>query len=358
MKKNQKALAFLMASCMLSLTACSGGAPASSAAPASSGAPAASSAAPAASEAPAANARVFKLADNHPDGYPTVLGDQKFADLVKERTGGAIVIEVYNNGVLGDEKTAIEQTQLGDIQFIRVGSNPLASINPIMNALSMPFLYRDRDHAFKVLDGEIGEEFLTSMTDDGLLGLCWFDSGARNFYNSKREVKSPEDMKGLKIRVQETKLMMDLVKYLGGAPTPMAYNEIYSGIQNGVIEGAENNWPSYMSQSHNEVAPYFTVDGHTRAPEMILVNTDVWNGFSADEQKIIKDAALEAAIFQREEWVRQEQEYEKQAKEKGATITYLTAEEQKKFADAVAPIYEDSEYAQYKEIIDRIKAVQ
>ncbi|MDF2547124.1 MAG: C4-dicarboxylate transporter [Anaerosolibacter sp.] len=316
-----------------------------------------SSTAPAASE-PAKAPRVYKLADNHPDGYPTVLGDLKFAEIVKEKTNGEIVIEVYNNAVLGDEKVAIEQTQMGDIHFIRVGTNPLASINPIMNALSMPYLYRDRDHCFKVLDGEIGEEFLTSMVDDGLLGLSWFDSGARNFYNSKREVKTVADLKGLKIRVQETKLMMDLVSSLGGAPTPMAYNEIYSGIQNGVIEGAENNWPSYMSQSHNEVAPYFTVDQHTRAPEMILVNTDVWNSFSTDEQKIIKEAALEAAKFQRDEWVRQEKEYEKQAVEKGVTVTYLSPEIFQQFVDAVQPIYSDSEYTKYSDIINRIKNVK
>ncbi|GHS87232.1 C4-dicarboxylate ABC transporter [Synergistales bacterium] len=302
--------------------------------------------------------RVFKLADNHPDGYPTVLGDIRFAELVKERTKGDIVIEVYNNSMLGDEKTAIEQTQMGDIHFIRVGTNPLAPINPIMNALSMPYLYRDRDHAFKVLDGAIGEEFLTSITKDGLLGLCWFDSGSRNFYNSKRAVHTPADMKGLKFRVQETPLMMDLVSSLGASPTPMAYNEIYTGVQNGIIEGAENNWPSYMSQSHNEVAPFFVVDEHTRAPEMILVNTDVWAKFSSDEQKIIKQAALEAATYQREEWVRQENDYAKQAEAKGVTITRLTPEEVKLFMDAVQPIYKQPAYAPYADIIQRIRDVK
>jgi tripartite ATP-independent transporter DctP family solute receptor len=302
--------------------------------------------------------RVFKLADNHPDGYPTVLGDLKFAELVKERTKGDIVIEVYNNAVLGDEKTTIEQTQMGDIHFIRVGTNPLASINPVMNALSMPYLYRDRDHTFKVLDGPIGEEFLSSITGNGLLGLCWFDAGSRNFYNSKREVHTPADMKGLKIRVQETPLMMDLVSALGASPTPMAYNEIYTGIQNGVIEGAENNWPSYMTQSHNEVAPYFTVDGHTCAPEMILVNVGVWNKFSPEEQKLIKQSALEAATFQREEWVRQESSYEKQAIEKGATVTRLTPEQYQQFMDAVQPIYKQPAYAAYADIIQRVRDVK
>jgi tripartite ATP-independent transporter DctP family solute receptor len=302
--------------------------------------------------------RVYKLADTHPEGYPTVLGDQKFAELVKERTKGDIVIEVYSNAVLGDEKSAVEQTQMGDIQFVRVPANLLSTINPEMNALSMPYLYRDRDHSFRVLDGAIGDEFLESLKNDGLLGLCWFDSGSRNFYNSKREVRVPDDMKGLKIRVQETPLMMDLVSSLGASPTPMAYNEIYSGIQNGVIEGAENNWPSYMSQSHNEVAPYFVADGHTRSPEMILVNTKVWEKFSPEEQAIVKNAALEAAKFQRDEWVRQETEYEKQAVAKGVKIVKPTPEEYQKFVDAVAPIYKQPAYAAYSAVIERIRSVQ
>ncbi|MDR2535822.1 MAG: TRAP transporter substrate-binding protein [Treponema sp.] len=305
--------------------------------------------------APRTKARTFRLADNHPDGYPTVLGDLKFAELVKERSNGAILIEVYNNAVLGDERTAIEQTQMGDIQFIRVGTNPLASINTKMNVLSMPFLYRDTEHAFKVLDGPIGEEFLTSMIDNNLLGLCWFDAGVRNFYNAKVEIKTPEDMKGLKIRVQETALMMDLVKALGASPTPMAYEEIYAGIQNGIIDGAENNWPSYMTQSHNEVAKYYVVDGHTRAPEMILVNTQVWEKFSKDEQTLIKQAALEAAEYQRQEWLRQESDYEEQALAKGAVVTKLTSEQHQLFQDAVAGIYAQPGYNSYAELIKQIQ---
>jgi tripartite ATP-independent transporter DctP family solute receptor len=302
--------------------------------------------------------RVYRLADTHPDGYPTVLGDQKFADLVKERTKGEIVIEVYNNAQLGDEKTTVEQTQMGDIQFVRVPANLLSTINPALNALSMPYLYRDRGHAFRVLDGSIGNDFFESLTKDGLLGLCWFDSGSRHFYNSKRAVHTPADMKGLKIRVQETPLMMDLVSSLGASPTPMSYNEIYTGIQNGVIEGAENNWPSYMSQSHNEVAPFFTVDGHTRSPEMILVNFALWNKFTPEERELIKQAAIEAAAFQREEWARQETDYEKKALEKGVTVTKPTPEQYQLFMDAVKPIYAQPAYAAYADVIQRIRDVK
>lgn len=356
MMKSKQILAAMLALFLVMLAGC-GTASSSSSAPQSS---APSSSAPAASSEaePTVETRVFRLADNHPDGYPTVLGDLRFSELVNERTNGAIQIDVYNNGVLGDETTTVEQVQFGAIDFIRVGTNLLSSVNPDLNALSLPYLYRDRDHMFKVLDGEIGQDFMTRMYDNGLLGLCWFDSGARNFYNSKREISTPADMVGLKIRVQESNLMMTLVSSLGGSPTPMAYAEIYSGIQNGVIDGAENNWPSYMTQSHNEVAPYFTVDGHTRAPEMILVSTKVWESLSEEEQGIVKQAALESAEYQREEWVRQEKEYEDAAAASGSTITRLTPEQAQLFADAVAPVYELPEYAGFADIVQRIRDIQ
>ncbi|MDR1251530.1 MAG: TRAP transporter substrate-binding protein [Treponema sp.] len=302
--------------------------------------------------------RVYRLADNQPDGYPTVLGDLAMAKYVEEKTNGAIKIEVYNNSVLGDEKTTIEQTQTGDIHFIRVGLNPLSSINPVMNALAMPFLFRDRDHMFKVLDGPIGQELLESLQQQNLLGLCWLDAGFRNFYNSKKAVGSPADMAGLKIRVQESALMMDMIRFLGASPTPMAYAEVYPGIQNGIIDGAENNWPSYITAAHFEVAKYFTVDGHMASPEMILINTGVWNSLSAAEKQIIKEGALEGARVERAAWLEAEQRYERQAREAGSTITELTAAQHKLFEDALAPLYQQPAYTAYADIISRVRNTQ
>ena len=303
----------------------------------------------------AAKTRVFRLADNQPDGYPTVLGDLAMAKYVEEKTNGAIKIEVYNNSVLGDEKTTIEQTQTGDIHFIRVGLNPLSSINPIMNALAMPFLFRDRAHMFKVLDGPIGQELMESLQNQNLLGLCWLDAGFRNFYNSQKVIRTPADMVGLKIRVQESALMMDMVRFLGAQPTPMAYGEVYSGIQNGVIHGAENNWPSYITAAHYEVAKFFTVDGHMSSPEMILINTGVWNSLSAAEKQIIRDGAKEGARVEREEWLKAEAKYEAQARASGNTITDITAAEKQLFADALTPLYAQPAYAPYADIVKRVR---
>lgn len=303
----------------------------------------------------AVKTRVFRLADNQVDGYPTVLGDLAMAKYVEEKSKGAMKIEVYNNSVLGDEKTTIEQTQTGAIQFIRVGINPLSALNPIVNALAMPFLFRDREHLFKVLDGAIGQEIMESLKGQHLLGLCWFDAGFRNFYNRERPISSPADLVGLKIRVQESALMMDMIKYLGGQPTPMAYGEIYSGIQNGVVHGAENNWPSYITAAHYEVAKYFTVDGHMTSPEMILINTELWDSLTADEQKIIKEGAMEGAKVERAEWLKAEQKYEKQARDAGCTITELSPAQHQLFVNALMPLYEQAAYVPYKDLIQRIR---
>ncbi|GMO41938.1 MAG: TRAP transporter substrate-binding protein [Treponemataceae bacterium] len=303
----------------------------------------------------APKARVFRMSDNQPDGYPTVLGDLAMAKYVEEKTNGAIKIEVYNNSVLGDEKTTIEQTQTGDIHFIRVGLNPLSSINPVMNALAMPFLFRDRAHMFKVLDGPIGKELMESLQKQNLLGLCWFDAGFRNFYNAKKDIKTPDDMKGLKIRVQESALMMGMIRALGASPTPMAYPEVYPGIQNGIIDGAENNWPSYITAAHFEVAKHFTVDGHMASPEMVLVNTGVWNGLSDAEKQILRDGAAEGAKVERAAWLEAEAKYEKAARDAGCSITELTADQKKLFQDALLPLYDEPAYAAYADIIKRVR---
>jgi tripartite ATP-independent transporter DctP family solute receptor len=224
-----------------------------------------------------------------------------------------------------------------------------------MNALAMPYLFRDREHMFKVLDGPIGQEIMESLQRQNLLGLCWLDAGFRNFYNTKREIRSPADMVGLKIRVQESALMMDMRRYLGAQPTPMAYGEVYSGMQNGVIDGAENNWPSYITAAHFEVAKYFSANAHMSSPEMILVNTGVWNSLSDAEKKIVKDGAMEGARVERAAWLDAERRYEAQARASGNIITDLSPAQKQAFADALAPLYQQPAYAQYADLIRRVR---
>jgi len=270
-------------------------------------------------------ATTYQLSDNQPPDYPTTLGDKKFAELVKERTNGRIVIDVYDSAQLFDEKSAIEAAQMGGLAFCRVNAQPLSDFTKALGVLSLPYIFRDADHQWKVMNGPVGEEILGELANNGLIGLTYYDSGSRNFYNSKREVKTPADMKGLKIRVQQSKLMMGLVSALGASATPMSYGEVYTGLQSGVIDGAENNWPSYYSTSHYEVAPYFTLDGHTRTPEVLCISKAIWNGLSKEDQKIIKDAAMESQATQREAWTA----YEKKSidaitKSGKVTVTEIT----------------------------------
>ncbi len=296
------------------------------------------SALPAAAAAPQ---MVLRLGETHVADYPTTKGDMEFARLVEERTGGRIKIEVYHSKQLGEEKAVIEQVQFGAIDFTRVSISPLAAFAPAFDALQMPYLYRDEEHMWKVLNGPIGEEFLNSLEPASFVGLAWYDSGARNFYNSKREIKSVADLKGLKIRVQESKLMMGLVSALGAVPTPMPFGEVYSALQTGVIEGAENNWPSYFSTSHYEVAKFFTLDGHTRVPEILIASKTSMDRLPKEDQQIIMQAAKDSMPFQIKLW----KEFEKVSEEKvtaaGSVITHLTPEAVAEFQKAMEPLYSE-----------------
>ncbi len=279
---------------------------------------------PAAGAAPEAKPIIMRLAETHPADYPTTKGDQKFADLVKERSNGRITIEVYPSSQLGQETAVIQQVQFGAIDFTRVSVSPLASFVPLFNALQLPYLYRDEDHMWKVLLGPIGKEMLASLEPSGFVGIGWFEPGARNFYNSKRPVSKPEDMAGLKIRVQESEMMVGLVQGLGAVATPMPYGEVYSALQTGVIDGAENNWPSYDSASHFEVAKYYTLDGHTRVPEIIIASKITMDKLSKADQDLIKQAALDAIPYQRQLWAEKEKASEAKIRAAGNTIIEVT----------------------------------
>ncbi len=298
---------------------------------------------------------VLRYAENQAQDYPTTQAAYKFAELVEQKTNGRIHIDVYHGGQLGDEKAVIEQLQFGAIDFTRVSISPLSEFEKSLNVLQLPYLYKDADQMWRVLDGEIGDRFLNSMDKNNLIGLSWFDAGARNFYDSKRPITKLEDMKGLKIRVQESQMMMGMVSALGASPTPMAYGEVYSGLQTGVIDGAENNWPSYDSVSHYEVAKYYVLDEHTRVPEMQLVSKITWDKFSDEDKAIIKECALESAKVERELWAAKEGVSEEKVRAAGCTITELEPGEKEKFQEAMQPLYTQFG-AGYEDVIKEIQA--
>ena len=244
---------------------------------------------------------VLRYAENQVKDYPTTKAALKTGESLR-KDSRRITIEVYDSAQLGDEKSVIEQIQFGGIDMARVSLSPLSEFDKSLNVLQLPYLYRDSAHMWKVLEGSIGQKLLKGMEGKGIVGLSWFDAGARNFYNSKKAINKIEDLAGLKIRVQESAMMMDMVKALGANPTPMAYGEVYSALQTGVIDGAENNWPSYESTSHYEVAKYFVLDEHNRVPEPQIISKKTWDKLSDADKKIIQDAALESAKVERQLW--------------------------------------------------------
>ncbi len=296
----------------------------------------------------------MKLAEVHEATFPTTLGDAEFARLVNEGTQGRVHITVYDNGQLGqDEKAIVEQAQMGALDFARISLAPVAQFAKELNVLSLPYIYRDGSHMWKVLSGPIGQKLLGAVDKANLTGLCYYDAGARSFYNTKRPIKTLADLKGMKIRVQQSKLMMDMVKALGGSPTPMATGDIYSALQTNVIDGAENNWPSYVSFSHYEVAPYYSLDGHSRVPEILVASKASLAKLSKADQEVVAKAAAASVEFQKSKWLASEKENEAKAKAAGCKVNTLDPKDLAEFQKAVAPLYGD-----YKDYADLIKQIQ
>ncbi|MBS3918719.1 MAG: TRAP transporter substrate-binding protein [Deltaproteobacteria bacterium] len=300
--------------------------------------------------------KVLKLGETHPQDYPTTKGDYEFARLVKERSNGKMVVEVYHNKQLGEEKAVIEQVQLGAIDFTRVSISPVSAFVRDLDAFQLPYLYRDATHMWKVLNGPIGQEIFKKLEASNFIGLGWFEAGSRNFY-TKKQVKTVADLKGMKIRVQQAPLMVGLVEALGAVATPLAFGEVYSALQTGVIDGAENNWPSYLSTSHYEVAKFFITDEHTRVPEIMIASKKVFDKLSKEEQTTIKKAMQDAQPYQIKLWNEFEKVAEKTVREKGNTITEVTSQEKQKFMDAMKPLY-DKQPPEIIAVVNRIRAVK
>lgn len=300
---------------------------------------------------------VLTYAENQAEDYPTTLGAYRFAELVHERTGGKIEIQIHADAVLGEEQSVVSQVQLGGIDFVRVSLSSLAEFIPKLNVLQMPYLYTGSEHMWKVLEGDIGDDFMDSFDEDTrLVPLSWYDAGARNFYNSVHPIERLEDMQGMKIRVQDSKLMKDTVIALGAEPVPMAFEDVYSALETGEIDGAENNWPSYESTRHYEVSRYYTIDEHNRVPEMQLISKRTWDKLKPEYQKIIRECAEESALYERELWVERERSSEVNVRKEGCTLTELPPEEKARFREAVVPLYEKY-CSEYMDIIDAIIAV-
>src|SRR5476649_2515308 len=282
-------------------------------------------------------AREFRVADTQNEDYPTVQALQYMGRLVAEKTGGRHQIRVFHSRQLGEEKETIEQTRVGAIDLNRTNVALIGTFVPAMNVLAMPFLFRSIEHLQKVLDGPIGNEILNSFEPFGFVGLAFYDSGARSVYNSFRPGRSIADMKGLRIRVQQSELMSDMIKALGAQPVELPYGQVLTGLATRLIDGAENNWPSFVTTDHYKYAGYYTLTEHTMSPEVLVMSLKAWQSLSAEDQKIFRDAAIQSSQFMRAKWKDLEQRSRRQAEAAGATI--VTDFDRKPFEAAMAGIY-------------------
>ena len=299
---------------------------------------------------------VLRSSDTHPDGYPTVEAVKHFGELIKERTDGRYEVEVFHSAQLGQEADTIEQTQFGVIDLNRISIGAFGTQVPEATVTQLPYIFRSADHFHNVLDGPIGEEILAAFDAVDVVALAFYDGGARSFYNSEKPITSPEDMAGLKFRVMQSDVFVDMVGALGANATPMPYGEVYSAIETGVIDGAENNYPSFDTAGHAEVAKYFSLDEHLMVPEVLVMSKVVWDGLTPEDQAIFRQAAKDSVAHQRELWAAQEAE--SRAKVEALGVEFNEVDKQP-FIDAMEPVYE--KYVtdpKLQELVERIRATE
>jgi tripartite ATP-independent transporter DctP family solute receptor len=302
-------------------------------------------------------AREFRVADTQSEDYPTVQALLYMARLVEERTGGRHRIRVFHSRQLGEEKETIEQTRVGAIDLNRTNVAPIGSLIPAANVLALPFLFRSFDHLHNVLDREVGSEILASFERHGFVGLAFYDSGARSLYNSIRPVRTLADLKGMRIRVQQSELMVDMLKALGAEPVELPYGQVLTGLSTKVIDGAENNWPSYVTTGHYRLAPYYTLTEHTMGPEVLVMSQRAWESLSAADKEIFRDAARKSSAFMRELWSGLEESSRRQARTAGNTI--VANFDRKPFEDAMSVIYAKAVTdPDLRQLVERIRQVQ
>ena len=302
----------------------------------------------------ATQAREFRSAEVHPNDYPTTQAVQYMGKLVAERTQGRLGVKVYPNGALGTEKDTIEQLRIGALDMTRINVAPLNSVVPETVVAALPFLFRDTAHMRKVLDGPIGDEILAAMESQGLVGLAFYDSGSRSFYTVKKPIKTLADMKGMKIRVQQSDLFVAMIQALGANPTPMPYGEVYTALKTGIVDAAENNWPSYESSRHFEAARYYNLSEHSLVPEMLVFSKKTWDTLSKEDKAILRKAAKDSVPYMRRLW--DEREVKSRQVVEKAGIQAVTLANKKDFVDAMAPVY--AKFASNPKLAALVKRIQ
>lgn len=262
----------------------------------------------------------LKLAHGLPTDHPVHQGMVFMSERLEEISDGRMSIDIYPSEQLGSERQCLELLQIGSLSMTKVSAAVMENFAPNIRVMSLPYIFRSREHAYKVLDGEIGRRLLSQGEQYWLRGLTYFDAGMRSFYTKDRPVRTPEDVEGLKIRVQESKTAINMVRALGGAPTPISYGELYTALQQGVVDGAENNPPSFYTSRHYEVCKYYSLNEHTAVPDILVIGTVAWDNLDPQEREWLQQAADEAKVKQRVLWAEAEAEALAAVQEAGVEI--------------------------------------
>ncbi|OCH21910.1 TRAP transporter substrate-binding protein [Aliivibrio logei] len=304
----------------------------------------------------AVSATILKLSHNQSRDYAVHKAMDSMAKEVRELTNGEVRIRIYPDAQLGTQRESMELMQNGALDMVKTNAAELEAFAPAYAAFNLPYLFRNKSHYYDVQKGEVGEEILASSRDSGFIGITYYDAGARSFYASK-PINTPEDLKGLKIRVQPSPSAISMVKALGGNATPLAYGELYTALQQGVVDAAENNIPSYSLSRHSEVSKFFSLDEHTMVPDVLVISNKAYDSLSEENRIALKKAANNSMELMKKLWA--ESEATERAKAEKLGVTFITPNKQA-FVDAVQPMYEalNTTNPELAEIVNRIKAVQ
>lgn len=299
-------------------------------------------------------ARVLKLAHSLDTSHPVHQGMLHLKQRAEELSGGAMTIEIYPSAVLGGETECLEQLQNGVLAMTKTSTGPMESFAPEMQVFGLPYLFRDLAHFWKFADSEPGRDLLHKGAVRNMYGLCYYDAGTRNFYTTKRQIKTPDDLKGMKIRVMNSPMAIKMVEMMGASPTPISWGELYSALAQGIVDGAENNPPSFFSNKHYETCKYFSLDEHVILPDMLLISTPIWNKLSMQEQQWLQQAADESSLFQRNLWASKSAEALEAVKKLGVEIYQP---DKTPFMKKVAPMYDPYQGTPIGKLVEHIRAM-
>jgi len=299
--------------------------------------------------------KVLYLAHSLPQTHPVHKGILEFQKALNRNSKGALKVKIFPDAQLGSEREVLELLQIGSVAATKVSAATLSNFVPEYHLLGIPYLFRDKQHQFDVLEGAIGKSILEKGSKFWLRGLCYYDAGSRSFYTSEKAIRTPDDLKGLKIRVMNNQMAINMVNSMGGSATPLSYSELYTAIQQGVVDGAENNPPSFVSSNHYEISKYYTLDQHSSVPDVLLIGTKYWNKLSEEEKIWVQDAADESAQAQKKFWNESVNESMAIAKEAGVEIIIP---DKSLFAEKSKSVVEEFvlKYPEMAPIVNQIKS--